>query len=327
MPGQILVTGATGFLGGAVLRRLAQRGVPAIGQGRDPARCAALKAQGFEVIAHDIQSPLCERSFAGLGRITAIVHCAALSAPFGHRAAFEVANVQGTKNMIDFAQRSGVRRFVQISSPSIYFALRDQVKIAEDMPLPRPFNAYAWSKGVAESVVRNAPEIGPVILRPRGIYGPGDTALLSRLLRAAERGALPRFRDGKAKIDLTYVDDVVDAVLDALRAGPEVHGRAFNVSGGEVTELSDIVEAACARAGIAVRWRPMPLRPALLAARMAETAALLRPGASEPVVTRYGVGLFAFAQSLDISRARNELGWVPKTDFATGLDRTFKRAT
>lgn len=321
----MLVTGATGFLGGAVLRQLLRDGRGALGQGRNPQRCAALQDQGIHSVCWTLPAPLTAQSADALGEIDAIIHCAALSAPFGSRAAFEAANVSGTRTVLDFARRKRVKRFVYISSPSIYFALRDQLDVGEDSSLPKPFNHYAASKQRAESLVRDARDVGPVILRPRGLYGPGDTTLLPRLLSAAEQRALPKFRGGRARIDLTYIDDAVSAVCAALVAPETVEGRAFNISGGEVIAIRQIVEQACDHAGVDLRWCAMPFWPALLAARVIETAATLRPGQHEPTITRYGLGLFAFAQSLNIARAQAELGWQPGVRFSEGVRRTFDK--
>ena len=292
-----------------------------IGQGRNAQGLAALQAQGLDTVRWSLPDP------APLAQIPdnigAIVHCAGLSAPFGPRAAFQRANVLGTQAVLDFARARGIRRVVFISSPSVYFMLADRLNLAENSALPRPFTAYAESKIQAEALVMAAGGVGPVILRPRGIYGPGDISLLPRLLNAAQQRALPRFRGGRARIDLTFVDDVTEAVLAALRAGPEAERRIFNISGGEVIAIRDIVERSCARAGITPRWRSLPLAPALFAARLAETAALLRPGQPEPRITRYALGLFAFEQSLDIARARSELGWTPQVPFSEGLERVF----
>lgn len=318
MVGRVLVTGATGFLGGAIMHRLGARG---IGQGRDAGRLALLEGQGLSTIRWSLPDPAPSTGMPD--DISAIVHCAGLSAPFGPRHAFHSANVLGTQAVLDFARARRVRRVVFISSPSVYFSLNDQLDVHEDMVLPRPFTAYAASKITAETLVKTAGEVSPVILRPRGIYGPGDMSLLPRLLKTARERALPRFRGGRARIDLTFVEDVVDAVLAALHAGPSVEGQVFNVSGGEVIPIHDIVERACERAKIKPRWRDMPLKPALMAARASETIALLRPGQPEPKITRYALGLFAFEQSLDISRARSELDWTPKISFSEGLDRTF----
>lgn len=320
---RVLVTGATGFLGGAVLRHLAGVGLPVLGQGRDPARLQALRQEGLAVLPWDMTTgPLPD--VTALPGITAVVHCAALSSPFGRRADFLAANVAGTQAVLALADRLGVGRFVFISSPSVYFALRDQLDQREDQPLPPPFNAYAETKAMAEALVLAAPHLGPVVLRPRGIYGAGDRSLLPRLLRAARAGPLPLFRQGAARIDLTHVQDVVAAILAALQAGPQAHGQTLNISGGEVLPIRQIAEAACARAGLVPRWRPLPLRPALWAAGLAEAVALALPNRPEPPVTRYGLGLFGFAQSLNLARARQVLGWSPQVPFAEGLQRSLE---
>jgi nucleoside-diphosphate-sugar epimerase len=324
---RVLVTGASGFLGSHVMARLTALGTPALGLGRDTKRCAALEAAGHKVVRLDLSQTFDTAADRDLGTVDAIVHCAALSAPFGRLADFETANVTATRNLIDFARRQGARRFVHISSPTVYFAYRDQLGVREDAVLPSPVNHYARTKRQAEEIALAAPETGPVVLRPRGIYGAGDRTLLPRLLQVAQSRPLPLFRDGAACIDLTYIDDVVDAVLAGLSAGSTAEGQIFNVSGGEVVPVRRIAEAACARAGLQPRWRKMPLWPAMLAAGLAETVAELLPGRPEPPVTRYGLGLFAYAQSLDIAKAGRILGWAPKVSFEEGLDRTFGKAT
>ena len=312
------MTGATGFLGRAVLRRLESRG---IGQGRNSGRLDEIRKQGIPAVKWCLPDKAPTDPL--LNNISAIVHCAGISAPFGPRQAFLRANVLGTKAVLDFARRQAVSRLVFISSSSIYFTLADQLNVNENMKLPPPFNAYAESKVLAERLVRSVKEVSPIILRPRGIYGPRDTALLPRLLRTAQARALPRLRKGRAKIDLTFVEDVVDAVLVALGAGQATTHQVFNISGGEVIRTEDIVEEVCKRAGIPLRWRDTPLGPAMLAARALEMVARFCPQQPEPLVTRYALGLFAFEQSLDITRVQNTLGWSPKVCFSDGLDRTF----
>lgn len=317
MGGRVLITGATGFLGGTVLRMLQAQGRPMLAQGRNPARLAGL---GVPVLRWDLTRPLPD--IPELAEVDAVVHCAALSSPFGRLADFHAANVAGTAAVLALAQRLGVRRFVHISSPSVLFAPRDQLALDETAPLPPPFTPYARTKAEAEALVLAATGLSPVLLRPRGLYGAGDTALLPRLLQAARTRPLPLFRGGRARIDLTHVEDAGAAILAALDAGPEAASQIFHISGGEVLPVTEIASRACARAGVPLRWRRMPLAPALLAAGAMERLALMT-GAREPAVTRYGLALFAYAQSLDISKARRLLGWSPRIPFAEGLERSF----
>ena len=318
---RVLVTGATGFLGGALIRHLHARGFEVIGLGRDAGRCARHQAAGFTIVRTDLSRP--EPSLAGrIGALDAVVHCAALSSPWGPSAAFQAANVEGTRNILDLAATAGVRRFVNISSPTVYFELKDRVGVAETACLPPPINAYARSKAAAEQLVLSRPQIGPVNLRPRGIYGAGEETLLPRLLNAAKRGPLPLLRGGIAAIDLTHVDDVLSAIEAALSPNPALSGETFNISGGEVVAVREIVERACAMLCVPVRWRAMPFLPTLMAVRLACLASHLHPAAKEPAVTPYTLGLFAFHQSLDIRKAARMLNWHPKIPLEQGLAMT-----
>lgn len=321
--GRVLVTGATGFLGGAMVRRLRAEGIPVLAQGRDAAGCATLAGQGVPVLRWNISQPLSETA-PEVNEVTHVVHGAGLSSPFGTRAAFEAANVEGTRNVVALARRLGVGRFVQVSSSTVYFALRDQLGVREDDPLPAPFNEYARTKRESERIALAAPDLGPIAIRPRGLYGAGDTVLLPRLLKTASERALPLMRGGAARIDVTHVDDVADAILAALRAKPSAEGEVFNVSGGEVIPVTRLAESACARAGVRLRWRKVPVGTALGAAWLAERRALLT-GGGEPQITRYALALFAYAQSLDISKADRVLGWRPRIGFEEGLERTFAK--
>lgn len=317
--GAIAVTGATGFLGGTLARALLADGVPVMALGRDPEKLGALAEAGADIVAHDLSlgPPPAVRQ-AGT-----VVHCAALSSAWGRHRDFLAANVEGTRSALALARMAGARRFIHISTPSLYFRLRDQRCVREDAALPPPINAYAETKRAAETLVLEAADLDPMILRPRGIYGAGDTALLPRLLHAARRGPLPLIRDGSAETDLTHVDDVVAAILAALAAPPKPPQRVFNISGGEPLPVRRIAEAAAARAGLAVQWRKLPAGLVLAAARCFEAAARLNPNQPEPRLTAYSAGLFAYTQTLDISRARDHLGWRPQISFEEGLARTF----
>jgi nucleoside-diphosphate-sugar epimerase len=317
---RVIVTGATGFLGGALARRMLALGYDVIACGRDELKLARLSALGARTAAFDLATAA-SPAFAA----DAVVHCAALCAPWGPRAAFHRANVDGTQAALDLARAAGARRFVFISTPSVYFRFADQIGVREDAPLPPPVSAYARSKREAEALVLAATDLDPIILRPRGLYGAGDTTLLPRLIAAARTRALPLMRDGKAATDLTHVDDVVAAILAALNA-QSVAQRIFNISGGAALNVRDVAERAAARAGVTVRWRKAPTQLVLSYARALEAASYIHPAHLEPAITAYGAALFAFTQTLDISAAQAQLGWAPAIAFDDGLARTFEHA-
>ena len=313
-----IITGATGFLGGAIARRLLKEGERVMALGRDRGKLQALADAGAETHAIDLEADNPLPPIRAVG----FIHCAALSSPWGTRAAFERANIRGTHRALLLALEAGATRFVHISSPSIYFRFADQEGVREDMPLPRPVNTYAATKAASEQLVLAVPDLSPVILRPRGLYGPGDTALLPRLLRVAATRPLPLMRGGVAATDLTYIDDVADAAITTLRA-KAVPSQTYNVSGGEALSIRGVAERAGAKANVSVRWRKMPWSAVMAAARAAEIACAALPGRPEPMVTAYSAGLFAFRQTLDISRMERELGWRPRVSFDEGLARTF----
>lgn len=319
----MLVTGATGFLGGAIVRRLRALGCDVIASGRDNAKLGALQATGIETMALDLARP---DDGHPARACDAVVHCAALSSPWGDRADFYRANVVGTQTALALATNGGARRFVHISTPSVYFRFQDQIDVREDAELPPPVNAYAETKRRAEELVLAKPKLDPIILRPRGLYGPGDTTLLPRLIAAARSGALPLMNDGRAAIDLTYVDDVADAACAALAATPPQDKRVFNVSGGKALNVRDVSERAAESAGVKIKWRRMPSAFVLAYARASETICTLLPRRPEPAITAYSAALFAFTQTLNIDAAKVHLGWAPRVGFDEGLARTFDGA-
>lgn len=318
-----LVTGATGFLGGALVRKLLKRGDAVLATGRDPGKLADLARLGAVTVALDLTEAGAEFKSE---QVSAVIHCAALSSPWGTRSAFHSANVDGTQAALDIARKLAAKRFVHISTPSVYFRFEDQESVRESDPLPPPVNDYAATKRDAELAVLAATDLDPIILRPRGLYGAGDTALLPRLMRAARTRKLPLLRGGVAATDLTHVDDVVDACLAARDAAPPTD-RIFNVSGGIALPIKFVVEQAAAATGIDVGWRKLPYPLVAGIARASEFACGALPGRPEPMLTAYSAGLFAFRQTLDISKAKAQLKWSPQIDFNEGLRRTFAEAS
>ena len=196
-----LVTGATGGLGIALTRALLDAGYAVRAVGRQPAALSRLTDMGAEAVAADLLETDLQTLCQGMD---AVFHAAALSSPWGPEEAFDRANVEAARRLLDAAQSAGVGGFIFVSSPSVYARWRDQTGITEATPWPdKPLNAYARTKGEAEVLVLAAdmPGFRTVAIRPRALIGPDDTVLLPRILRLVRKGRFPLFRRGQALVE------------------------------------------------------------------------------------------------------------------------------
>lgn len=321
----VLVTGATGFLGERLALRLTGLGYKVTGTGRNGQAGRRLEEQGIRFVSADLRHAddirkLCFKQ-------EAVFHCAALSSPWGAYTDFYNNNVLGTRHIAEGCLENGVSRLLYVSTPSVYFDYTERYQITEEEPFPsKPANAYAQTKMLAEQEVDRASAQGlPVItIRPRAIFGPGDRTILPRLIEANERGRVPIIDGGKAVIDATYVDNVVDALLLGLESPDTLNGRKFNITNGEPLRFGNLLDKMFAKLGQPLRALPLSYRKAYLAASAMELAARLFHPAKEPQLTRYTVGVIARSQTLDISAARNELGYSPAISVEQGMDRFAK---
>jgi 2-alkyl-3-oxoalkanoate reductase len=315
---KISITGGTGFLGQEVSRQLLALGheVTIISRGHVNSNA---KTIGCNTIICDINDTAnLATHFEGSD---CVIHCAGLSAPWGKRSEFQKQNVMGTQSVVDAARQAKVRRLIHTSSSSVYFSYCDRYDVREDSLLPKPVNAYAESKQQAEVVAaRFDGEL--FVLRPRGIFGPGDLHLLPRLLRVMKTKPLPLLCGGEARVDLTDVQVVADAIVTMTMASAEQAGT-YNISQGSPIMIKDLVERIAAGLSIRHQWRALPTGLAFFYAHLLEAIAKLDPKSREPLVTCYGLGLFAYSHTLDISKAARVLKWQPKISLDESLLRTF----
>lgn len=341
---KVLVTGGTGFLGKRLALRLQRLGCRVTVLGRNATVGQELEAQGIAFLRVNITEP--EAVIRACTDQEVVFHCAALSSPWGKAADFHRINVLGTRSVAEGCLRHGVNRLIYVSSPSIYFDGADRLQIKESDPLPETsVNAYTRTKRLAEDEVDWATAQGlPVItLRPRALFGPGDRTILPRLIRANQRFGVPLIDGGQAMIDLTYIDNAVDALMTCLyatipRAAGNITGAAssgsagntalltppwgckYNISNGTPVRLKPLLQTLFRK--LDVPFKPLPLRYPVadgIGATLEILSKTLLFG-REPILTRYSVGVLAKSQTLDISAAQADLGYRPVIGIDEGLD-------
>jgi 2-alkyl-3-oxoalkanoate reductase len=306
-----LVTGSSGFIGGHLFERFRAIGWDVTGIGRRP-----LATDGY--VAHDLTAPLGELPGAPFD---VVIHAAARSSPWGSRREFERQNVEATRNVLDHCRAHGRPRLVFISSSSVYYRTGHQLGITEETPVAeKAVNHYAATKQQAEALVRGY-EGEWVIVRPRAVFGPGDTVLLPRILEAARAGRLPLLiaKDGPVVGDLIYIDNLVDAIVEAAtNAG--VRG-CVNVTNNEPVAIQDFLLELFRRLEIPPPSRRVPVGMAMAAATALELFhAALRPRV-EPKITRFGIHVFAWSKTFDVGKMLAILG-PPRVSLVEGLSRT-----
>ncbi len=327
----ILVTGGAGFLGLALSRALQAQGYTVISTQRR--RSAQLDALGIEQRLGDIaDSAHVLRAFRG---IDVVFHNAAKAGHWGSEQSYFDANVTGTENVLSACREHGITRLVYTSTPSV--AHRGRVPCEggneANTPYAEAFKApYPRSKQMAEKTVLAANEtpvaggdaLCTVALRPRLIWGPGDTNLLPRLVERARAGRLRFINGGHNRIDTSYIDNVADAHLKAFAAlapGAACAGKAYFISNGEPQPVREIVNGLLQAAGEPRVEGSVPYGVAYAAGALCEALWHTLPLKGEPPMTRFVAEQLATPHWYDLTAAKRDFGYEPRVTMAAGLAR------
>ncbi len=316
----IVVTGATGFLGRRLVEILRENGKSVIALGRNEIQGQFLNSIGATFVNCSLSDV--ERLASVIPEGASVVHSAALSTPWGKYKDFYESNVMGTRNIADAALKKNVKRFVHISTPSVYVDKKSQFQIKESDPLPKSgINDYAKTKLLAEKEVDQKVREGlrAITLRPQGIFGPKDPSILPRLIRVAKKGFIPVIGNEKVMIDLTHVDNVCEAILRSLSANDTCIGKKYNITNGEPIEQLPTLLSLLQGLGFEVKEKRIRLATATLLATGLEGLyrAFSLPG--EPLLTRYSVYTLAHSRTLSIEAAKKELNYIPKINMNDGI--------
>lgn len=318
---KILVTGGTGFVGQHLARALLNQGHEVYLLGRDfrQSQVQQLIGDGALPVVADLRDE--KAVVRACEHMELVYHVGALSAAWGRYEDFYEINVGGTEVVIAGCLIHKVKRLVYVSSPSVVFNGKDQLEVTEDVAYPKRFvSVYSWTKKIGEDRVNAVADKLPiVILRPKAIFGPGDRSLLPQLIAAARRGRLPQIGDGRNLVDLTYVENVVDALLLAGSSEAAI-GKMYTITNGEHVLLWDVIYQVLRRLHLSTRLKKISLPVALAVASMMELQA--RVTGKDPLLTTYSAAILARTQTYNISAAQNDLGYQPRISVAEGIERT-----
>lgn len=314
----VLITGATGFLGQRAAYRLNGLGYKVRALGRNEAVGKLLENRGIAFCKANLEDR--DAVMEACAEMDYVFHCGALSAPWGKYDDFYQANVIGTRHVILGCQKHYIKRLVYISTPSLYFDFRDQLNISEIDHFPkRPCNHYAATKRLAEQEIDRAVDVDVITLRPRGIFGPGDRTILPRIIQANREKRLPLFKKGKVLVDMTYVDNVIDAMLLCMKAPKQFSKKKYHLSNGEPWEMGALLTALFENLGEPFHPKVVPYSLAYGIAWLWETLSQ-----QEPPFTRYTLGVLAKSQTLNIQASREELGYFPRVSIREGIEHFAK---
>lgn len=320
-----LVTGATGFLGGALTRRLHGMGWQVTATGRNVATLKELEALGVYALQANLED---KKAIIEMCKGQDIVfHSGAIASDWGSAQDFYNSNVLGTQNIISGCKEHQIKRLVHVSTPSIYFRFSPRLNVKENDPLPEiPVNEYAHTKRLAEDEVDKvfSEGLATVTIRPRAIFGPGDRIILPRLIDRLQRGVLRVIGDGQNLADLSYVENVVDALLLCAESPANTIGKKYNITNGEPIHLWEMIEKLCQRLDLKFPTQRLPYPVVDTIAGAMEFICHILPGQPEPPLTRYSVAMISLSTTLDITAAKKDLGYQPRVLIDEGFEEFIK---
>lgn len=316
--GCIFITGGSGFVGGAAIAAFRARGDTVRALARSPQAAAKVAALGAEPVRGDLGDAAALR--AGMAGAQLVVHAAAKVEDWGHPAEFQAATIDGTRHALRAARDAGVARFIHIGTEAVLAGGAPIVNADETAPYPvHPNGLYPWSKGQAERdvIAANAPGFATISLRPRFIWGRGDTTLLPQITRAMQSGAWSWFGGGRHRMSTCHVRNVIEGVLRAAEHGRG--GEIYFLTDGDSVIFRDFLTELAATQGVVAPAREMPLWLARGLAASGEFAWRNFGLPGRPLLTRTMINLVFMEVTVNDSKARRELGYTGAVSRAQGL--------
>ena len=305
------VTGGSGFLGGRLIEILVARGVEVVALARSDASAKKVEARGARAIKGDLENVAAMTD--GMKGCDVVFHAAAHTEQYDPLEVHIRITVRGTENVIEAARAAHVPRFVHVSTEAVLADGKPIVRADEARPLPmRPLGEYPITKGMAERAViaANSTDLATVIVRPRFIWGKGDTNVLQNFVSAVKAGSYAWIDGGRYLTSTCHVDNVVEGMILAAERGTP--GAIYFLTDGAPIELRAFVTDMLASQGLDPGTRSVPHWAA-------HALVMLTAWMKRPPLTRTAFALMAHEVTVDDTKARRELGYVGAKTRSEGL--------
>lgn len=320
MKKRAFVTGGTGFTGSWLCKILKEQDYEVFALVRNRDKTGLLDTEGINLVDGDLSAPETLGNVFENLNIDVVFHIAAMYRQEGvSKDLFFKVNVDGTKALLDAAIRAGIKKFVHCSTVGVQGEIANP-PATEDAPF-NPGDHYQESKLEGEKLALsyfNEGKIEGAVVRPVGIYGPGDTRFL-KLFRHINSGKFKMIGNGKPLYHLTFVEDLVAGIILAGEVEAS-NKRVYTIGGNEFLPLEDLVSLIADILGKKVSGLKIPLLPVYCAAFCCEM--ICRPLGIEPPLFRRRLDFFTKDRAFDITRAKSELGYKPCISLREGLSRT-----
>lgn len=299
---RILVTGATGLIGGTTLRHLRDAGHDVRALARKPEDVERLRAEGLDAVLGELGDPMSLlRASEGMD---AVVHAAGIATPLASTRALGWTHVAGTENAVRAAQKAGVSRFVLVSCADASLTGEPRQGWHEDRPLLEPLvDALARTKRESEEIALGlgSARFAPIVVRPARVWGPGDRVWLPRLCREATRGGITCVGRGLSFMATTYVGNLAHGIERAL-VTPDAKGLVYHILDRELSIQRPFFDRLSAALGL-----PTPRRGGSVRAELVKAWWRARRGGE--TLDRGEIIRRGTPSSFDGRAAREELGY------------------
>jgi nucleoside-diphosphate-sugar epimerase len=305
------VTGGSGFVGGRVITALRARGVEVVALARSDSSVKTVEALGATAARGDLEARAALE--AGCRGCDVVFHAAAHTDQFDPVEIHMRITTKGTENVLAAARAAGVSRFIHVSTEAVLADGKPIIRADEKRPLPaKSLGAYPLTKGLAEGLVRaaNGPGFETVIVRPRFVWGKGDTNLLPEFVAAVKAGTFGWVSGGRYLTSTTHVDNVTEGLLLAAERG--VPGEIYFITDGTPLEFREFITRLLATQGIDAGTRNIPRW-------LARTVVTLTSWMKKPPLTKTAFALMAHEVTIDDSKARRELGYTSAKTIEAGF--------